>query len=98
MVIFIIIFKGNIQNALKNKGITLSALKNKKILPGAVITKIHKNDPMIFNVVTIDKICALLSCQPGDILEYVLNDNNIDQVATAETYKSKVKSWLFIIL
>lgn len=74
----IIIFKGNVQDILKNKGLSPSALKNKKILPGAVVTKIHKNDAMIFNMVTINKICALLGCQPGDILEYVPDD------ATAE--------------
>lgn len=79
----IIIFKENVQDTLKNKGLSPSTLKNKKIMPGAVVTKIHKNDPMIFNMVTIDKICALLGCQPGDILEYVPDDSTAELAAIA---------------
>ena len=28
---------------------------------------------------TLNKICAVLECQPGDILEYVETDNDFDE-------------------
>lgn len=33
------------------------------------ITKLSKNEPV--TLATIDKICEVLDCQPGDILEYI---------------------------
>ena len=38
-----------------------------KIAP-ATMAKISKNEPISLSV--IDKICEILNCQPGDILEY----------------------------
>lgn len=35
------------------------------------ISKISKNEPV--TLATIDKICEVLDCQPGDILEYIPN-------------------------
>jgi DNA-binding Xre family transcriptional regulator len=34
----------------------------------ATVNKIRKNERI--NTDTIDRICALLDCQPGDIMEY----------------------------
>lgn len=44
---------------------------------------------MSFNVVTIDKICTLLDCQPGDILEYVPDDEGAELAAQAEEATNK---------
>ncbi len=33
------------------------------------LAKLSKNDPVSLDV--IDRICAALNCQPGDLLEYV---------------------------
>ena len=35
----------------------------------SVVNKLRKNERV--NTDTIDRLCALLKCQPGDILEYV---------------------------
>lgn len=35
----------------------------------SVANKLRKNEKV--NIDTIDKLCGLLKCQPGDILEYV---------------------------
>jgi len=43
-------------------------LRQNGLHPG-VIEKLSKN--MRVDTVTIDKLCALLECQPGDIMEYV---------------------------
>lgn len=39
----------------------------------AVMDKLVKNKKV--DVSTIDKLCMLLDCQPGDIMEYVKEDN-----------------------
>lgn len=39
----------------------------------AVMDKLVKNKNV--DVSTIDKLCMLLDCQPGDIMEYVKEDN-----------------------
>lgn len=39
----------------------------------AVMDKLVKNKNV--DVSTIDKLCKLLDCQPGDIMEYVKEDN-----------------------
>lgn len=64
-------FKYNILLDLKNKGYTSYKLINKKILSAGTVTKIRNNDAIKLSLSTIDKICELLCCQPGDILEYM---------------------------
>ncbi len=39
------------------------------------IASISKNRPV--NLTTIDSICRVLNCQPGDILEYIPDDKTI---------------------
>lgn len=85
----IIIFNENIQDALKNKGFTTYFLQKKLKIPASVVTKIHNNDAMAFNMVTINKICALLDCQPGDILEYVPDDSTAELAAQAAEVSKK---------
>lgn len=84
----IIIFNINIQNALKNKGLTSYVLQKKIGMTAVITTKLNKNDAMIFNMATIDKICALLDCQPGDILEYVPDDKSAELAARLAEYKA----------
>ena len=43
-------------------------LRQNKIHP-TTLAKMRKNEPIA--TVTIVKICKLLDCQPGDIMEYV---------------------------
>lgn len=43
-------------------------LRSEGIHP-SIVNKLRKNDKV--NIDTIDRICALLDCQPGDIMEYV---------------------------
>lgn len=84
-----IYFKCNILFALKNKGYTSYKLLNKKILPAGTITKIRNNEAEKLSLATIDKICALLGCQPGDILEYVPDDSTAELAAMAAASPQK---------
>lgn len=38
----------------------------------SVVNKLRKNERV--NTDTIDRLCELLNCQPGDILEYVQDE------------------------
>lgn len=79
----IIIFNINVLETLKNKGYTTYTLQKKLKIPGAIVNKLKNNDPMEFNLSTINKICALLDCQPGDILEYMPDDASADLATQA---------------
>lgn len=59
---------------LRSNNISQYKLKQEKILGSATITKIFKNDGLngeAVDIKVIDKLCKLLNCQPGDILEEV---------------------------
>lgn len=59
---------------LKENNISQYKLKQEKILGSATITKIFKNDGLngeSIDIKVVDKLCKLLNCQPGDILECV---------------------------
>ena len=43
-------------------------LRQERVHP-SVVNKLRKNERV--NTDTIDKLCSILHCQPGDILEYV---------------------------
>ena len=53
---------------LAAKGWTSYRLRMEKALPESVLTRIRKGQSITTE--TIDKICELLECQPGDILKW----------------------------
>lgn len=59
---------------LKENNISQYKLKQEKILGSATITKVFRNDGLngeSIDIKVVDKMCKLLNCQPGDILECV---------------------------
>lgn len=59
---------------LKENNISQYKLKQDKIIGSATITKIFKdngNSGESIDIKVVDKMCKLLKCQPGDILECV---------------------------
>ena len=65
-------YKIDILEHLKEKGYTSYKLRKDKIIGEAQIQKIRNGE--IASKETLNTICRLLSCQPGDILEYVDTD------------------------
>lgn len=53
---------------LSKKGIKKSSLRNLGFSPN-LINRLEKGGNI--NTVNIDKLCDLLDCQPGDLIEYV---------------------------
>lgn len=62
-------YKLNILDALKEKGITSYRIRKEKIIGERQMQQIRQGE--IVSTACLDKLCALLECQPGDILEYV---------------------------
>ena len=62
------IFYQDILQKLAAKGWTSYRLRKEKALPESVLTRIRQGQPITTE--TIDKICELLECQPGDILKW----------------------------
>lgn len=63
-----ITYKTNILAALKRKGYSTYRLRKEKLLSEATIQAIRNN--VLVSWESIDRICFMLECQPGDILEY----------------------------
>jgi putative transcriptional regulator len=60
---------------LKEAGFTTYRILQEKLIPQSSLTRIRRNEPI--NLSTIDTICKLLNCQPGDLLEYVPDDEQM---------------------
>jgi putative transcriptional regulator len=61
-------YKMDIVAALKNAGYSTYRIRKDKLLGEATVQKLRQNEPVSWE--NISTICALLKCQPGDILEY----------------------------
>ncbi len=62
-------FKVNILEALKEKGYTTYKLRKDNILSQSTLQKLRESKGLAWE--NIERLCALLDCQPGDLLEYV---------------------------
>ena len=61
-------FKIDILSALKDLGYNTTRLRREKLLAEGVIQALRDKKPISW--ANISRICELLDCQPGDILEY----------------------------
>ncbi len=68
-----LVYKMDILKALKDKGYNTNVLRKEKLLAEGVITSIRSGKPISW--ANIEKLCKLLQCQPGDIIEYIEGKN-----------------------
>lgn len=59
----------DILEALKKKGYSSYKIRKDRLIGEAQLTKIRNGE--IASKETLNTICKLLNCQPGDILEYI---------------------------
>ena len=64
-----IVYKTNILSALKEKGYNTTRLRKEKLLAESTIQQLREGK--LVSWANIDRICTLLGCQVGDILEHV---------------------------
>ena len=74
VVIFMLVYKINIQQELKEAGYSTYRLRKEKLLSESTVQKLRLGD-MSLSFATLNIICNILQCQPGDILEWVPEDS-----------------------
>lgn len=62
-------YRINILQALKEKGYNTNRLRKEKLIAEASIQSLRESKPISW--ANIEKLCALLECKPGDLLDYV---------------------------
>lgn len=68
-----LIYKFDVIAALKDKGYNTNTLRKEKLLAEGVIQALRERKPISW--ANISKICMLLNCQPGDLMEYVPDEH-----------------------
>ena len=63
-----IVYKVNIIEALKEKGYNTNRLRKEKLLSEGVLQSLRTNKYISMD--NLSKICALLDCQPADLIAY----------------------------
>lgn len=58
----------DVLDKLRKKGYSTYQLRKLKIMGESKIQNIRKNN---VDIKTVNQICALLNCQPGEIIEYI---------------------------
>lgn len=62
-------YKIDVLAALKEKGFSTFRIRKEKIMNEGALQAIREN--RLVSADNLSKLCKLLECQPGDILEYV---------------------------
>lgn len=63
-----IVYKQDMLAALKEAGYSTSRIRKEKLMGESYVTQLRRGE--LVSWATINTICRLLNCQPGDILEY----------------------------
>lgn len=69
-------YKIDILSKLKESGYNPQRLRNEKLIGEYAIQSLRHNKSVSFSV--LDKICDLLECQPGDVIEHVKDSCNAE--------------------
>lgn len=64
-----IVYKIEMLPALKKAGYNTSQIRNDKLFGERTVQKFREHKALNFN--DLNKLCKLLNCQPGDLIEYV---------------------------
>lgn len=67
-----IVYKIDVIAALKNVGYSSYRIRKEKILGEATLQKLRHQESVSWEVLSL--LCNLLNCQPGDIMEYIPED------------------------
>ena len=62
----------DIPKMLSEKGISQYQIRKAKIISSGTLDRIRERKSISTN--TIDALCSLLDCQPGDLMKYVPED------------------------
>lgn len=64
------IYKIDVIDALKAAGYNTNRIRKEKLLSQSTLQKLRSNDTTLSGA-SLETLCTLLHCQPGDILGYI---------------------------
>ncbi len=67
-------YKIDIMAELKKRGYSSARIREEKLIGQSYLQQIRHGELVSWK--TLDMICSLLDCQPGDIIEYVREPDN----------------------
>ena len=67
----------NLDVMMAKRKMSVTELANKVDITMANLSILKNNKAKAVRFTTLDAICKALDCQPGDILEYVKEDENV---------------------
>lgn len=70
-------YKIDIIQALKSKGYSTYKIRKEKIFNESQLQQMRENKILAQDA--LNKVCTLLNCQPGDILEYIPDDTHLHE-------------------
>ena len=62
-------YKIDVLSTLREKGYTQNRIREEKLIGQSYLTQLRHGELVSWK--TIETLCALLSCQPGDLVEYL---------------------------
>lgn len=62
-------YKVDVLAELKKKGYTSTKIREEKLIGQSYLQQLRHGELVSWK--TLDTICSLLACQPGDLIEYV---------------------------
>lgn len=65
-------YKMDVLEALKDSGYNTNHIRKHKLLNESALQYLREGKPV--GIKAIDKLCSLLHCQPGDLMEWVPDD------------------------
>lgn len=66
-------YKFDVIEELKKAGYPVQKIQKDKLLSSSACTSLKKGDPVAMR--SINAVCCMLRCQPGDLLEWVPTDD-----------------------
>lgn len=67
------VYKFDVLETLREAGYSPARLRKERLLGENAIQSLRKNE--MVGIIALEKICALLDMQPGNIIKYVEDDN-----------------------
>ncbi|MFR2018766.1 MAG: helix-turn-helix domain-containing protein [Eubacterium sp.] len=84
-------YKIDILEALKEKGFTSYRIRKKNIRSKTL--QDFRNGNVVLSADCLEKLCNILDCQIGDLIEYVSDENSIFHIRTADFLGESPKRW-----
>lgn len=72
-------YKIDVLDALKQKGYNTNWIRQNKIMGQATLQQLRAGE--LVSWLNMERLCRLLECQPGDLVEYVPADSEESQPA-----------------